>query len=250
VFAELAGKSAIVTGAAVGIGAAVSHRLHDEGVRVFLLDIDEPAVIATATGLGGSAVGYRCDVRSASDVANAMGAVAEAAGGTVDILVNNAGIIGPVRPILEYPEEDFAGVFEVNMMGTFRMTKAVLPLMMAAGQSGRIVNIASIAGKDGNPNMTGYAASKAAIIGFTKALGKEVAPSGPLVNCIAPGGVGGTNIASEERRELAPDMARGHPIGRLAAPTEVAALVAWLCSDQMTFSTGAVFDISGGRATY
>jgi 2-dehydro-3-deoxy-L-rhamnonate dehydrogenase (NAD+) len=250
VFAELAGRSAIVTGAAVGIGAAVAHRLHDEGVRVFLLDIDEPAVIATASSLGGSAAGHRCDVRSASEVAAAVRAVAEAADGTVDILVNNAGIIGPVRPILEYPEEDFARVLDVNVMGTFRMTKAVLPFMTAAGQSGRIVNIASIAGKEGNPYMTGYTASKAAVIGFTKALGKEVAPSGPLVNCIAPGGVGGTNIATQERRELAPDKARGHPIGRLAVPAEVAALVAWLCSDQMTFSTGAVFDISGGRATY
>jgi 3-oxoacyl-[acyl-carrier protein] reductase len=249
-FADLAGKAAIVTGAASGIGAAVARRLHDEGVRVALLDLDEPAVRATATDLGAPALGLRCDVRSIAEVAAAVAAATEAFGGTVDILVNNAGIIGPVLPILEYPEADFTRVFDVNMTGTFRMTKAVLPHMEGLGQAGRIVNIASIAGKNGNPNMTGYAASKAAIIGFTKALGKEVAPAGPLVNCIAPGGVGGTNIAAAERREMAPDMARGHPIGRLAIPHEVAALVAWMCSSQMSFSTGAVFDISGGRATY
>lgn len=248
-FPDLVGKSAIVTGGAVGIGAAVARRLHDEGVRVALLDVDESAVVATASELGLPAIGLRCDVRSSADVREAVDVVAEAFGG-VDILINNAGIIGPVLPILDYPEEDFARVFDVNIMGTFRLTKAVLPHMAAAGQNGRIVNIASIAGKEGTQNMTGYAASKAAVIGFTKAIGKEVAPYGPLVNCIAPGGVSGTNIATKERQEMARDMARGHPIGRLAVPEEVAALATWMCSEQMSFSTGAVFDISGGRATY
>jgi 2-dehydro-3-deoxy-L-rhamnonate dehydrogenase (NAD+) len=249
-FADLTGKTAIVTGAAVGIGAAVARRLHLEGVRVALLDVDESAVLAAAADLGAPVLGLRCDVRSSVDVSEAVAAVTAAFGG-VDILINNAGVIGPVLPILEYPEEDFARVFDVNIMGTFRLTKAVLPHMTAAGQSGRIVNIASIAGKDGNPNMAGYAASKAAVIGFTKAVGKELAAHGPLVNCIAPGGVGGTNIGTEQRRQgTAKDMAAKHPIGRLAVPDEVAALAAWLCSEQMSFSTGAVFDISGGRATY
>jgi 2-dehydro-3-deoxy-L-rhamnonate dehydrogenase (NAD+) len=254
-YQELAGKRAVVTGAAGGIGAAVARRLAAEGARVALLDVADAAPAAAAMPPG--ALALRCDVRCASEVAAAVSSVVEAFGG-IDVVVNNAGVIGPVVPLQDLPEDEFLRVLDIDLVGTYRVSRAALPHLLAAGW-GRIVNIASIAGKNGNPRMTAYAAAKAGVIGFTKALGRELATSGVLVNAVAPGGVGDTGISGsvtvDSRLGASPPVIASrpvpsHPMGRLGRPDEVAALVAWLCSDQVTFSTGAVYDISGGRASY
>jgi NAD(P)-dependent dehydrogenase (short-subunit alcohol dehydrogenase family) len=245
----LIGKRAIVTGAAVGIGAAVARRLVEEGVKVAILDVDTSAALTTASSLGVSAIGVRCDIRSAAEVSAAVSTVVDTFGG-IDILVNNAGIIGSVLPFADYPEDEFMRVIDVNLLGTYRMTHAALPHLLAASPGSRVVNMASIAGNEGHARMPAYSASKAGIVALTKSLGQELGATGLLINCVAPGGVGGTNIAASDPKEAAKDLRSIHPIGRLARADEVAALVVWLCSDQMTFSTGAVFDISGGRATY
>lgn len=247
-FADLNGKRAIVTGAAGGIGAAIARRLAAEGTHVAVLDIDLSGASATASSLGTSAIGIRCDVRSPEEVSTAISRAVEFLGG-LEVLVNNAGITGPVQPLVEYAEADFLEVVDVNLLGTYRVTRAAVPHLACDGRS-RVVNIASISGKEGNPNMTAYAAAKAGVVGFTKALGKELASTGVLVNCVAPGGVGGTHIIAGPASAGQQLPHPVHPIGRLATPEEVAALVAWLCSEQMSFSAGAVFDISGVRATY
>lgn len=246
----LSGHRAVVTGGASGIGAAIATRLVAEGCRVALLDSDQPAAdrMATTLSAAGEVIAVRCDVRSAADVAAAVDEVVAAFGG-IEILVNNAGILGLVRPLAEYPEDDFVRVVDIDLLGTYRVSHAVLPHMLAAG-TGRIVNIASISGKEGNAMMTAYAAAKAGVVGLTKSLGKELARTGIVVNCITPGGVNNTNIMqgapAAEAQEFVPD----HPMGRYAEPHEVAAMTAWLCSEQISYSTGAVFDISGGRAMY
>lgn len=244
-YPELRGKRAIVTGAAAGIGAAVARRLAAEGVRVALLDVADAS--ATAAEAGPGALAVRCDVRSSREVAEAVATVAGAVGG-IEMIVNNAGVIGPVVPLQDLPEDDFLRVLDVDLAGTYRVSRSALPHLLAAGW-GRIVNIASIAGKDGNPNMTAYAAAKAGVIGFTKALGRELATTGVLVNAVAPAGVGHTSISSSVTVDT-PRPVPAHPMGRLAEPDEVASLVAWLCSGEVSFSTGAVYDISGGRASY
>jgi len=260
-YQELAGKRAIVTGAAGGIGAAVARRLAAEGARVALLDVADAGPAAAAVSAAAraacrsgadqrsAALALRCDVRSADQVTAAVSDVAEAFGG-IDIVVNNAGVIGPVVPLRDYPEDEFLRVLDIDLVGTYRVSRAALPHLLDAGW-GRIVNIASIAGKNGNPRMTAYAAAKAGIIGFTKALGRELATSGVLVNAVAPGGVGDTGITGSVPVDAdTPRPVPSHPMGRLGRPDEVAALVVWLCSEQVSFSTGAVYDISGGRATY
>jgi 3-oxoacyl-[acyl-carrier protein] reductase len=245
-YPELTGKAALVTGAGAGIGAAVARRLAEEGVRVALLDVADAAHLAVE--LSPHAVAFRADVCSGADVRAALAGTVEAFGG-LDIVVNNAGIVGPAVPLQDLEEEEFLRVLDVDLVGTYRVSRAALPHLLAAGW-GRIVNIASIAGKEGNPRQTGYAAAKAGIIGFTKALGRELATTGVLVNAVAPGGVGETNIAAAAASSGPQRPVPAHPMGRLARPQEVAALVAWLCSDQVSFSTGAVYDISGGRASY
>lgn len=246
----LSGHRAVVTGGAGGIGAAIATRLLAEGCRVALLDADEQAALRKADELSehGDVIGLRCDVRSAAEVAAAVEQVVTAFGG-IEILVNNAGILGLVSPLADYPEEDFVRVIDIDLLGTYRVSHAVLRHMLAAG-TGRIVNIASISGKEGNAMMTAYAAAKAGVVGMTKSLGKELARTGIIVNCITPGGVNNTNIMqgapAAEAQEFVPD----HPMGRFAEPHEVAAMTAWLCSEQISYSTGAVFDISGGRAMY
>lgn len=245
-------RCAVVTGGGAGIGAAIARRLAADGARVAVLDVDEAAAESVAdrlrAELGGEAVGLRCDVTITADVRAATDDIVRR-WGAIDILVNNAGIIGPHTPLVDYPEADFVRVLDVDLVGAYRVTRAVLPHMLPLGW-GRIVNIASISGKAGNPGMTAYAAAKAGLIGLTKALAAELATTGVLVNCVTPGGVRGTNIARDMPAEVAASAAFAHPLGRLAAPEEVAAMVAWLCSDELSFSTGAVFDISGGRATY
>jgi 2-dehydro-3-deoxy-L-rhamnonate dehydrogenase (NAD+) len=243
-YPELSGKRAVVTGAAGGIGAAVARRLAAEGARVALLDVADAS--AAAAEAGPDALAVACDVRSAGQVAASVASVAGTFGG-IEIVVNNAGVIGPVVPLQDLAEDEFLRVLDIDLVGTYRVSRAAVPHLVSAGW-GRIVNIASIAGRDGNPKMTAYAAAKAGILGFTKALGRELATTGVLVNAVAPGGVGHTNISGSAITE-APRPVPAHPMGRLAHPDEVASLVAWLCSDQVSFSTGAVYDISGGRAS-
>jgi NAD(P)-dependent dehydrogenase (short-subunit alcohol dehydrogenase family) len=246
----LSGKVAVVTGGAMGIGAAIAARLAAEGCRVALLDTDVAAAWQTAEKIGdaGVAIGVRCDVRSGTEVAAAVATVVEAFE-HIDILVNNAGILGAILPLVDYPEEEFTKVIDIDLLGTYRVSHHVLPHMLARS-SGRIINIASISGKEGNPMMTAYASAKAGVIGLTKSLGKELATSGILVNCVTPGAVLNTNIMQGRPAAPATELVSDHPMGRYAEPEEVAAMVAWLCSPEASYSTGAVFDISGGRAMY
>jgi 3-oxoacyl-[acyl-carrier protein] reductase len=247
----LTAKRAVVTGGASGIGAAIAARLAREGARVALLDVDEDGgrrVVSEIEAAGGTARCVRADVRNAAEVTAAVATAVDAWAG-LDILVNAAGMLGPIASLVDYDEDEFVRVIDVDLVGTYRATRAALPHLLANGW-GRVVNIASISGKEGNALMTGYAAAKAGVVGFTKALGRELATSGVLVNCVTPGGVDHTNILQGRAAASSGVGAANHPMGRLAEPEEVAALVAWLCSPEVTFSTGAVFDISGGRASY
>jgi NAD(P)-dependent dehydrogenase (short-subunit alcohol dehydrogenase family) len=247
---------AIVTGAARGIGRAIAERLLCDGFTVAVADVNLAEAQATSAQLAqavadqavrGEAFGLYVDVTDSTTVRQMVEAVVQAAG-RIDVLVNNAGIIGPEGPIVDCPEDGWARVLAVNLTGTFLCSKAVLPTMLAQG-SGRIVNIASIAGKEGNPTLAAYSTSKAGVIGFTKSLAKEVATQIIFVNCVTP-----ALIETELLQQVTPDaramMTSKIPMGRLGQAKEVAALVAWLASEECTFSTGAAFDISGGRATY
>jgi 2-dehydro-3-deoxy-L-rhamnonate dehydrogenase (NAD+) len=223
-------RRALVTGGASGIGRASARRLAADGVEVITADI-APGADLTLDVTDADAAGRA--VRQAGDV---------------DILINSAGIIGPGKPLWETTPAEWEAVISVNLLGSVNMCRAVLPGMLERGW-GRIVNMASMAGKDGNPNMSPYSASKAAVIGFTKSLGKELATTGVIVNAIAPAVVNTEMIAKTE-----PDVIRHIssliPMGRLGRPEEAAELIAWLASDLCSFSTGAVYDLSGGRATY
>jgi 3-oxoacyl-[acyl-carrier protein] reductase len=236
-----------VTGAARGIGEAVATRLASEGARVLIADIDEAAATATAKSIGEGAVAHRLDVTSEDSWA---GAVKRATGewGRLDILVNNAGIAGRSAPAVELSVAEWQEVINIDLTGVFLGCRAVLPAMMEAS-FGRIVNIASIAGKEGNPNAVPYSAAKSGVIGLTKAIAKEVATRGILVNCVAPAVIE-TPILAQVSEEHVKYMTSRIPMGRVGQPAEVAALVAFLCSADLSFSTGAVYDISGGRATY
>jgi NAD(P)-dependent dehydrogenase (short-subunit alcohol dehydrogenase family) len=223
-------KRAIITGGQSGLGAACADRLRADAIEVVTFDVSPEA-------------DYRVDVTDAASIAAAVAAV-----GPVDILINSAGIVGPNKPLVQTDPEAWERTFDVNVHGTFRVIQAVAPGMVERGW-GRIVNIASMAAKDGNPNLSAYSASKAAVVGLTKSLGKELAKTGVLVNVIAP-----AVIDTPMNAATAPDVL-AHitsliPMGRVGRPEEVAALVAWLTSDECSFSTGAVYDISGGRATY
>jgi 3-oxoacyl-[acyl-carrier protein] reductase len=244
-------KVAIVTGAARGIGRAIAERLIVDGFTVAVADIHLDAAKTTAAQLGAQAQGRAfalpVDVTDAATVRALVDEVL-ARTGRIDVLVNNAGIIGPEGPLANCSEEGWAQVMAVNLTGTFLCSKAVLPTMLAQG-GGRIVNIASIAGKEGNPTLAAYSTSKAGVIGFTKALAKEVATQGVLVNCVTPALIE-TELLQQVTDEARRYMTAKIPMGRLGQAQEVAALVAWLASEECTFSTGAVFDISGGRATY
>ena len=244
----LEGRRALVTGGTGGIGTAICRRLATDGCSVAVLDLDLAAASALAAELGGSSIGLACDVRSRDDVERAVAAAVDALGG-LDIAVNNAGILGPIQTIADYDEDDFVRVIDIDLLGTYRVTKAVLPHLLAQ-ERGRIVNIASISGKEGNPMMSAYASAKAGVVGLTKSVGKELATTGVLVNCITPGGVNNTNIMQGVPVSDTDDKVPPPPMGRYAEPEEVAAMTAWLCSDEASYSTGAVFDISGGRAMY
>lgn len=242
---DLAGRRAIVTGGARGIGFAVTERFVASGAKVAIWDIDASAAEEAAKRLGQT--GLAVDVADEASV-NAAFARSEAAIGPVDILVTSAGITGPNLPIADYPVEDWRRVLEVDLTGPFLCSKAVLP-GMSARDYGRIVHIASVAGKEGNPNAGPYSAAKAGVIALTKSLGKEMAKTGVRVNCVTPAAIK-TGIFAQMSEEHIGYMLAKIPMGRFGLVEEIAAMVAWLASEECSFSTGAVFDLSGGRATY
>ena len=244
---SMAGRRAVVTGAAQGIGRAIAERLLAAGARVCLWDADGTLVAEVATELGDDAFAEAVNVADPDTVAAATRSCLSAMGG-IDILVNNAGISGPNAPTWEYPIEEWRRVIEINLNGVFYCCNSVVPTMREAGY-GRIVNIASVAGKEGNPNAPAYSAAKAGVIGLTKSLGKELADTEIRVNCVTPA-VARTRIFDQMTEEHIDYMLSKVPMGRFVEVEEIAALVAWLASDECSFSTAAVFDITGGRSTY
>ena len=229
---RFSGRRAIVTGGASGIGEAVAKRIAGEGGAVAVWDLNG---------------GIHVDISDFASVENALALTLEQIGG-VDILVNSAAITGPTVPLAEFPVDGWMQVMAINVNGTFFTNRAVVPLMMAQNY-GRIVNIASIAGKEGNPNASAYSASKAAVIGMTKSLAKEVAKSNISVNAVTPAAVR-TPIFEQMPQSHIDFMLSKIPRGRFGTVDEVASLICWLVSEECSFSTGAVFDVSGGRATY
>ena len=225
---DFAGRSAIVTGGAQGIGAAIAKRLQASGAKVVVWDLDGSPKV---------------DVSNPAQIENVLKAL-----GKVDVLVNNAGIAGLNTPTIDYPLEEWERVLRINLTSQFLCCRAVAPRMVKAGY-GRIVNIASIAGKEGNPNAVAYSASKAGVISLTKSLGKELARTGVLVNCVTPAAAK-TAIFDQMTESHIQYMLSKIPMNRFVEVDEIAALACWLASEDCSFSTGAVFDISGGRATY
>ncbi|HEY5634260.1 MAG TPA: SDR family NAD(P)-dependent oxidoreductase [Burkholderiaceae bacterium] len=248
---DLSGRCAVVTGGASGIGAAVCHRLAASGARVAVWDLRADAAAAVAASLpevpAGAHVAVGVDVADEHSVDKATSDTV-AAFGRLDILVCSAGLAGANALTWEYSVDEWRKVMAVNVDGVFLCNRAAVPRMMA-NDYGRIVNIASIAGKEGNPTASAYSASKAAVIGLTKSLGKETAKSGICVNCITPAAVR-TPIFDQITQQHIDFMLSKIPMGRFGLVEEIAAMVAWLASEECSFSTGAVFDLSGGRATY
>ena len=243
---DLKGQTAIVTGGATGIGEAIARRLSEAGATVAIADLDLAGANTAAAALPG-AFGVEMDVTRAESVRSAVEAIL-ARTGQIDILVNNAGIGGKAAPITEQAEEDWLRVIAVNMTGPFHCIRAVLPSMRER-KYGRIVNIASIAGKEGNPNMVPYSASKAGLIGMTKSVAKEVATEGICVNAVAPAVVQ-TKILDQLTPQQVAYMTDKIPMRRTGKPEEIAAVVHFLASPDASFVTGQCYDASGGRATY
>jgi len=241
---DLGGRVAAITGGARGIGYAIAARFLQSGAKVALWDVAGAA--QSASRLQG-AIGVAMDVTQDKSVAGAV-AETERRLGPIDILVAGAGITGPTLTAAEYSLDDWQKVIDIDLTGVFLCNRAVVP-GMSRRNYGRIVNIASIAGKEGNPKAAAYAAAKAGVIGFTKALGKELAATGVRVNCVAPAVIK-TDILDQVSAEFTQFMLSKIPMGRFGTVEEAAALVAWLASEDCSFSTGAVFDLSGGRATY
>ena len=244
---DLKGRAGIVTGGARGIGLACAARLAGSGARVAIWDIDGKAAAAAAKRIGETATGRAVDVTDEAQVAQARDA-AVTAFGKVDILICNAGIAGPNLKTWDYPLAEWNKVVSLNLTAVFLCCKALAP-HMAANKWGRIVNIASIAGKEGNPNAVAYSASKAGVISLTKSLGKELAQTGVLVNCVTPAAAK-TAIFDQMTEQHINYMLSKIPMNRFVTVGEIASLACWLASEECSFSTGAVFDISGGRATY
>ena len=229
---DFKGKTAVVTGGMQGIGAAIVKRLETSGAKVAIWDLQHSDKV---------------DVANQASIQQALERTLRQLG-RIDVLVNNAGIAGMSKPVVDYPVEEWKRVVDIDLNGPFLCCRAVVPHMVKAGY-GRIVNMASVAGKEGNPNAAAYAAAKGGLIAFTKALGKELAQSGVLVNCVAPAAAQ-TAMLNQVTPEFAKFMLSKIPMGRFVKVEEIAALACWLASEDCSFSTGAVFDISGGRATY
>jgi len=249
-YMEITDRVAIVTGAAQGIGLAIAKRLAMAHASVAMVDTNLNGVQKEAKNLvetGLIAVALGCDVSDPGSVQIMIDAVLDKYG-HMDILVNNAGIVGRAAPIQEVTDNDWNRMLAIDLTGVFNCCRVVIPHMLERG-SGRIINIASIAGKEGNPNMVPYSSAKAGVIGLTKALAKEVAQHNIFVNAIAPALIK-TSLIDDLTPEQAKYLTERIPMGRLGLPEEVAAMVHWLASDEVSFSTGAVFDLSGGRATY
>jgi 3-oxoacyl-[acyl-carrier protein] reductase len=244
---DLEGRTAVVTGGAAGIGLAIAQRLAASGARLSLWDRDAAALARAASCLGGATHTCRVDVGDEAAVARAA-AQAVAALARVDALVCSAGITGPNTTTWEYPVAAWKEVLDINLTGVFPCNRALVP-HMRANDYGRIVNIASIAGKEGNPNASAYSASKAGVVSLTKSLGKELAKTGIRVNCVTPAAVK-TGMFEQMTQAHIDFMLAKIPMGRFGTVEEIAALVAWLCTEECSFSTGAVFDLSGGRAVY
>ncbi|MDQ0572396.1 NAD(P)-dependent dehydrogenase (short-subunit alcohol dehydrogenase family) [Variovorax paradoxus] len=244
---DFAGRHAVVTGGATGLGYGIAERLIASGGSVTLWDRDEAAAVKAAAALGGKAFAVKVDVAQQPSVAAAVAATL-AHSPRIDALVNSAGITGPNTKLWDYPADAWQQVMDVNINGVFFCCREVVAEMRKQGY-GRIVNIASVAGKEGNPNASAYSASKAAVIALTKSLGKELADTGIRVNCVTPAAVK-TAIFDQMTPEHIAFMRSKIPMGRFGTVEEVAAMVGWLCTEDCSFSTGAVFDLSGGRSTY
>lgn len=243
---RFAGRSAVITGGASGIGLAVAQRIVDEGGRVSIWDRD-PAQIERATTVVASLHGVTVDVADPAAVEGAARQTIEALG-AIDILVTSAAITGPNMTMWEYSTDDWRRVVDININGVFYCNRALVPHMLERNY-GRIVNIASIAGKEGNPNASAYSTSKAAVIGMTKSLGKELAKTKVTVNCVTPAAVR-TAIFQQMSQQHIDFMLSKIPMARFGEVEEVAALISWIASEECSFTTAAVFDVSGGRATY
>jgi 3-oxoacyl-[acyl-carrier protein] reductase len=243
---DLQNKCSVITGGARGIGFAIAQRLTASGARCAIWDIDEDAAVAAAQSLDG-AVPVTVDVTNTGAVEAATAMTLDQLG-AVDILVNNAGIAGASKKLWQCTPEEWQEVLQIDLFGVFLCCRALVPQMVERNY-GRIVNIASIAGKEGNPNASHYSAAKAGVIGLTKSLAKETAQNGVIVNCVTPAVIE-TDILKQITQEHIDYMLSKIPMGRFGLTEEAAALVAWLCSEDCSFSTGAVFDLSGGRATY
>jgi 2-dehydro-3-deoxy-L-rhamnonate dehydrogenase (NAD+) len=244
---RFSGRTAIVTGGASGIGLTVATRLAAEGAKVCLWDNNENALQAAKSSMNANHV-EMVDVADSDQVASTMQRSVAALGGQLDIMIPSAGITGPNDTVADYPVDAWRRVVDVNLNGLFYCNQAAVREMKKTGY-GRIVNISSIAGKEGNPNASAYSASKAAVIGLTKSLGKELAKTSIRVNCVTPAAVR-TAIFDQMKQEHIDFMLSKIPLGRFGLVEEVSALICWLASEECSYSTGAVFDISGGRATY
>ena len=246
---DLKGRNAVVTGGAQGIGYAVAERLLASGARVALWDRDQALAEKAAASLSssGAAIAVMVDQSKHAEV-EAAAQKTLAAFGSIDILVNNAGIAGPNHPVADYPVESWEQVINIDLNGVFYCCRAVVPSMKQNGY-GRILNVASIAGKEGNPNASAYSAAKAGVIALTKSLGKELAGQNIAVNCVTPAAAK-TAIFDQMKQEHIDYMLSRIPRGRFLMVDEAAAMIAWLVSEDNSFTTAAVFDLSGGRATY
>ena len=244
---DFKGRTAVVTGGAQGFGLDIAKRFLDGGAKVFIWDIDEKLLKSTIEQIKNPNLDYHLvDVSKYTEVEYAVSKII--AKNNIDILINNAGITGPTDPLWEYDIDMWNKIIQINLMGTFNCCRAIVPNMIK-NNYGRIVNVASVAGKDGNANASAYSSGKAGAIGLTKALGKELADKDIAVNAVTPAGAK-TRILDQMSKEHVQRMLSKVPRGRFLEINEFTSLICWLSSDENTFSTAAVFDISGGRSTY